>query len=150
MNAGRRTVQYEESTSVRRRSAIPIAAMSGPAVMNPRDPNRSDRRPTFGATTSITAEKANIRIPAPSGEYPRTFWRYSARKNTVPNMAKKIDAATALDAANVGIRKKCSGSIGDCRRDSIRRNAPSSTAATANAPRISPSVHPRALPSMSA
>ena len=98
---------------------MPPAAISGPMVMNHREPNRSDSRPARGATTRMTTEKANSRMPAATGEYPSTFWRYSVRKNTVPNMAKNTAAASMFAAAKVGMRKKDSGSIGDSRCDSM-------------------------------
>ncbi len=150
MKAGRSTVAYGEPTWVRSSNASPPAANSGPIVMNHREPYRSDRRPETGATTRMTAENANSRIPAPTGEYPCTFCRYSDRKNTLPNMAKNTAPATTLAAANVGIRKKASGSMGDSRCDSTKRKVASNTAATANAARISPSVQPLAFPSISA
>ena len=92
----------------------------------------------------------NSRTPAPMGEKPRTFWRYSDRKNVDPNRAKNTEAATTFAAANVGIRKNARGSIGYSRRDSMTKNVTSRTADRANEPRITPSDHPRSFPSMRA
>ena len=50
----------------------------------------------------------------------------------------------------MGIRKNDSGSIGYSRRVSTAKNTARSTAARANEPRITPSVHPRAFPSIRA
>ena len=87
--------------------------------MNQREPNRSENRPASGATNRMTIENVRSRMPAATGEYPSTFWRYSDRKNTEPNMAKNTAAATTLAALKVGMRKNDSGSIGDSRCDSM-------------------------------
>ncbi len=122
--------------------------MAVPAVMNHRDPYLSDSRPATGAISRIITVNGNSRMPAWTGEKPRTFWRYSERKNVVPNSEKNTAAATTFDAANVGILKNDSGSIGYSRLDSITKNVTSSTAASTKAARMSPSVHPRSFPSM--
>src|SRR5205085_3831759 len=145
---GKITPKYDDSGWVRSRSRSPSAENEGPSVMNHLDPNRSDRRPAIGAISRIINGNGNNLTPAPTGEYPWTSWKYSVMKNTVPKSAKNTAAATKLAAANVRIRKNDRGNIGDSLRASMMKNAASTIAASANEPRIIPSVQPRLLPSI--
>ncbi len=68
----------------------------------------------------------------------------------MPRIPKAQIIMVPVPPLNSRLRNICSGTIGYSLRDSMTRNSAAVTAATANAPRMSGEVQPRALPSISA
>ena len=70
------------------------------------------------------------------------FCQYSVRKKKMPNMPKLISPATVEPAAKVGLRKKCSGSMGLSVWASTQRKAAWAMTPTAKSVRMKGEVQP--------
>ncbi len=101
-----------------------------------------------GAVTMIPIATGAVSIPALSGEYSSTNWKYWVRRNVEPYRAKNVIVIVADAAEKRGFWKKCRSSIGCSKCVSHHANAPRNTSPTTNETSTVVSDRPRSGSSM--
>src|SRR5581483_6471921 len=88
------------------------ATINSPPVTTRLVPTRSTTRGANGAQPMIPTATGAVSIPALSGEYPSTNWKYCVSRNVEPNRAKNVSVIAPEAAEKRGLEKIRTSSIG--------------------------------------
>ena len=141
---------YPLVTGTPARKISPAETRTKPVPTTALVPTRSTTRGDIGATTSITSDIGNMRIPACRAEKPSTVCRYWVIRNIEPNMAKNVMVMAALAAENRRFWKNRTSSIGYLLFSSQTMKVPITTKPMTKAVTTLLSPHPLAGASMMA
>src|SRR4051812_6208474 len=118
---------YPLVTGTPARKISPADTINRPVPTTALVPTRSTTRGDMGATTSMTSDIGNIRMPAWRAEKPSTVCKYWVMRNIEPNMAKNVMVMAALAAEKRRFWKNRTSSMGWLLFNSQMMNAPITT-----------------------